>query len=362
MGVKNYPGWTQNIPVGAGIFDLYPSLGDVNINSGNVYVPTLLDGPIQVVRYGALTVGNSMALTASNRCRGLIVLCDSLTMPLNATVHMVGKGAKGNSGWPLYDLSVPASLSLSGGKMPFRDVADYFRQTGHFIGDPVLWAAPPKALGDSAGIITPGTLLMSAAGCGGGDYNSYAFIANPGATPGLTGSAGSSGGTGGGGSGGGYGNNTWYGAKGRPWGGGPGGAGAYNTGNMGTEPDMWGGQGGISSGANASGGAGNPSGNNVPYASGTGGILIVICRGNVNIGSNCWIYADGLPGEGTSNGACGAGSGGGHVSIIHGGTLTNNGTIRAIGGAGGLPGNNNNYGGAGGAGSVVTKTFAQMGW
>jgi len=154
---QNVAKWTKTLPVGSRIFDFYASQGDVTISS-DTYVPTTLDGPIQVVKYGALTV-NALH-TAQYRCRGLIRLFESMTVGAAGKVLMTGRGARGNSGWPLYDLSIPVSIQLSASKISLREVLNYFRRTGYYIGDPVLWASPPPELADCTAIINPGVILL----------------------------------------------------------------------------------------------------------------------------------------------------------------------------------------------------------
>jgi hypothetical protein len=85
-------------------------------------------------------------------------------------------------------------------------------------------------------------------------------------------------------------------------------------------------------------------------------LLILIVRGNLKIGPNGSIAANGITGMtgGTpSPGACGGGgSGGGILYVYYGGTLTNNGTVTASGGAGGTA-FTIYFGSAGGAGTAI---------
>jgi hypothetical protein len=108
-------------------------------------------------------------------------------------------------------------------------------------------------------------------------------------------------------------------------------------------------------GITAGGGAGNPGGAGAIGGSagsnGTGGLLILIIRGNLTIGASGVISSNGASG---GDGSCGGGgSGGGTLVILYAGTLSNSGTIQANGGPGGTGTGN---GGAGGAGSVQGPT------
>ncbi len=351
--------WTMQLDVApagslaAGLFNLYPSRGDTTI-SGATNIATIQDGPIQVVRYGALTVNALLSVT--NRCRGLIVLCDSLNIGAAGSISMTGRGAKGHAGWIVDDLTIPASVLLTGRYASPQSVLDVIAQNGWFVGDPNLWAFPPAdlaALGVKA-TITAGTVaLVTAAGCGTAAYG--VAVAQDG--NGTTGNAGSNA-PGGGGTGGRYnGGSLSYVAcssAGYPWGGGAGSAGGSGGSVSPTSAGAdYCGKGGAGAGA----GAGNPAGDG--SASGVGGDLFIICRGNATIASGGIIQADGMPSLSFSYGVSGGGSGAGRACAICGGTLSNAGTIRANGGAYAA---GTYHGGAGGAGAADTKTFAQMGW
>jgi hypothetical protein len=147
------------------------------------------------------------------------------------------------------------------------------------------------------------------------------------------------------------------------WSSGYGGAGAANGGA--------GGNGGGVSIYVCGGGAGNPIGanvisdaalefNSVPAITGTGGLLILTVLGYLYIASGATISSNGSAGgywvsrnDGSPNEPGGGGSGGGSINILCA-TYTNNGTLQANGGTGGLGYWAGSYmnGGAGGAGSV----------
>lgn len=363
------PAWSNPIPLAlpgtsaAALFNLYPTLGAQTIATAT-NITTVQDGPMKVVRYGALTV--NAALTTTVRNRGLMILCDSLTMGAAGSISMTARGAAGAANWPIVDLTIPQSVRLSANKIAQRDVLSYITQNGIWIGDPVFWAFPDASVADCRAVVTPGSVaLLSAAGCG---------------TIGLSvsgGLAGSSGGTGSGGAGAGYYMGPGWAGNGNPWGGGSGGGGACAPSSSpvgGPQADQYGGPGGkgytYNSGCWASGGTGNPGGaagtlGGAVGNDGTGGVLVIICRGNITRNASDSITADGVAGAACSGGsynAASGGSGGGHVSIIYGGTLTGTGNTTASGGASGGSASGGSFASAGGAGSVVTKTFAQMGW
>lgn len=373
--------WSQAITLfpGGGIvsafFDLYKSLGDAVLTGSN-FIPTVLDGPEKVVRYGALTVGDgtlASSLTASQRCKGLVILCDSLLVKNNASVNMTGKGARvmvnDDPLFPFVDFKIPSQITISSSIVSQAKALETLAAQGFAPWDQGSWASVVAGLfGINLAISQAGTIvLLTAAGCGSGAGAAYA---NGYSTTGNAGAAGTNGAPGGGGSGGvmvrdenhtGWGYSTGGGAS-SPYGGGSGGGAcyAYDSGvNMGSPwgfstPRPFSGPGGTGGGAyptSAGGGAGNPPGGSGSAMGGTGvgGKLVIICRGTVTVQAGGKIEANGMPGA--FNGATnqGGGSGGGHVSIITP-TFVNGSTVQAAGG------------GNGGAGSVVTKTFTQMGW
>ena len=375
--------WIADVAIGKGIFDFYDSLGDVTI-SADTNIPSVLDGPMVVRKYRDLTINaaaNNVTLTTTNRCRGLMLLVEgNLLMQRTASyvprISMTGRGARGHAGMGQYDFSIPASIQLSGKGWSKADALKMIQEQGYAICDHWLWDDWGKVNGVSAAAWTPGTVLLTASGCGvfPAQYEVTTY------SVGTTGAAGANGGCGSGGSGGLF--TTTYrarngGGHGNPWGGGAGGGGLIASGGGLSKlsyADHYGGKGGdgeYNTSVNnvCGGGAGNPGGKGFSAASdgqdGTGGLLVIIVKGAVTLNAGAVIDADGMPGGNVAAGqqyAAGGGSGGGHVSIITLGTLTNSGTIRANGGAGGAGGAQGTVGGSGGAGQVVTKTFGQMGW
>jgi hypothetical protein len=304
-------------------------------------LPTVQDGPIQVFKVGALTV--NAALGFSNRCRGGILLCDSLTMGASGIITAPG-GAAGSSKWLNQDILIPNNAVFTGKNTSWAQFQAWIAANGFFLFDPTLLALGYPGMGDIQANPTAwpgnGTAIISAAGCG------------------APGAAGANGAPGGGGVGnvvqgsGGYGTSGAAGAPGRVWGGGPGSGGAYqSTTSYLTPTDQYGGPGGPGAGG-GTGGAGNPAGAGGGGGNGTGGVLFIICRGNVSLTSGHLLSANGASVSGGSG--SGGGSGAGSISLFYLGTLTGTPNLTATGGGGGSP--------TGGAGSTQVKTFSAMGY
>jgi hypothetical protein len=107
----------------------------------------------------------------------------------------------------------------------------------------------------------------------------------------------------------------------------------------------------------AGSGAGNPAGNTITGTKGedgTGGLIVLVVTGFLNIASSGKIIAHG----GNRAEAGGAGSGGGSITVLYG-AMANLGTIEAKGGLGAIIQNGSTvvYGGDGGAGSVRTHSL-----
>ncbi len=365
------------------LFGLYPSKGDVTYTA-DYNVPSTLDGPIQVVRYGNLGINaaaNNVTITTTQRCRGLIILCDSLTMSRTASyvpmISMSARGAAGTSKWVNQSILMPTNVKLSGMKTDWRTFAAWLASTGYFVADPNLWVAPVPGMGDVLANYTSwpgtGTPFVAADGCGAALglqlYNGAGVLTGATGNPGTTGPASGGGGTGGGGLGnhnnpsnGSYNTISPPGSAGWVWGGGAGGPGISPYGAS-TVLDLYGGKGGGSHGAGYGGGAGNPSGSSIPGNSGTGGILIVVCRGAINLAAGAVLSANGVSGEYGAN-CSGGSSGGGVVAMFYGSVTANSATFQANGGPGvsGYGGYLSGAGGAGTAGASFNKTLATMGW
>ncbi|WP_243358613.1 hypothetical protein [Fundidesulfovibrio terrae] len=390
--------WADIVPVGKNIKNLYDSAGDVTISSPT-QIATLIDGPEKVVRYGNLVL--SSTLTATNRCKGLTVICDNLTVQNGGVLSMTGKGARvltnDDPFFPFTDFLIPDQVTLSSSLISKAQALAIIRAQGIAPWDQGTWQTlVSKLFGFNLAVSQPGQVaLLSVLGCGAGQPGRVI-----GGNGGSAGNAGMNGGTGGGGEGGGWNSNcnassgatgagcpysggsagggvaaydSWYGvnhADGQassPYSG-PGACGGASYCGAPNRYTGLGSQIGGTQYGGGGGGAGSPGGmpgnqsSCYQGGSGCGGKLVVICFGAVNILSGGKIEANGMPGGVGGPGAGsgypgGGGSGGGHISIITP-SYTTAGTVQAAGGIGGV---GSTYGGSGGAGCVVTKTFAQMG-
>lgn len=339
--------WKATIPLGKRLFDFYPSLGDVTISTAT-YIPAEANGRMKVVRYGKLTL--NALLTVDNPCRGLIILCDELVIGATGSISMTGKGAQiGQANlpeFPLADIIFPDVLTIQSTTKSYSEFLSLVRPNGICLFDRGYWEGRPGA---SCGfnVTQPGTgfTVVSAAGCGAATSTTYAPASN---TAVGAGNAGSSGGTGSGAPGM---AEAIYGATY----GGAGGAGSPYSGGGGGGSAYYG-----SRGESILYSHPTPAGTTCGVSANLGGgVLIILCRGNVTIASGGIVQADGLPGTANASNSGGAGSGGGSVLVGYGGTLSNSGTIRANGGLGAA--GQQHTAANGGAGSVQTKTFAQLG-
>lgn len=355
MGVRCYPGWTHTLPLGQGIFDFYPSQGDLTVPASGMVVPNLEDGPITISRHGTLEINGPF--TKDKRDRGWCVLCDDLILGAGARIHMNGKGAAGSPKWAIQDITLPNAVVLSGRQTQYNDFAAWLRANNYAVFDPTLFACPLPGMGDVtanyASWPASGPVLVSATGCGAVTARYYGGAHPAGSTIAVTGPGGYAGtnAPGGGGGGGnllptggnslGQGNDAMCGTTGSrafPWSGG-----------------IRGLQGVYATGYSESPFATSTSDNDGdPYSaistSRPGGLLIVLVRNSVTATAGHLLSANA-----TTDGVVAAGHGGGRVFFAHGGALSGTLNMTATGGAPGA------YCGHGGAGAVTSTTFAAMG-
>ena len=285
-----------------------------------------VDGPPIVKNFSSLFISRSVTISPPSRCRGLLIFVDG-DATISGSISMTARGAKFTGSDASFRTANPPYLGDYWSAQLFPSSSYLSRVFA--IGASGGPAGPTPS--STGGVGTTGILGRSGGGGGGGGQ----------AAPGGAGSVGTSfsGGSGGGG-------------------GGP---------SPGFNGFAFGGQGGPSLGYGG-GGAGNPGGSTLaPTPSptggnGTGGLLILIVRGNLRIGPNGSITANGISGGNGIAGfasAGGGGSGGGVLYVYYGGRLTNNGTVTANGGSGGLAGTpvapGTNQGGAGGAGTAIIQ-------
>lgn len=272
------------------------------------------DGVPVVKNFSSLFISRSVVVSPTNRCRGMLIFVDG-DATISGSISMTARGAK-----------------FTGSDASFTTI------NPPYLGD--YWSAQ---LFPSASYLS----RVFAVGAAGGGV--------PGGNGG-NGSAGLFGRSGGGGGGGGIASPNGNGSAGTSISGGSGGGGSSSSPSPATtNAYAFGGAGGVAPSANGGGGAGNPGGNPGGVAStvggnGTGGLLILIVRGNLKIGPNGNITTNGTAGGSGSPSQGGGGSGGGVLYIYYGGSLTNNGTVTSNGGSGG---GGSSSGGAGGAGTAI---------
>lgn len=338
--------WTAMLPVGKNISNFYDSLGDVTISTAT-YLPTTQDGAIRYFKYNNLTVNALLGLSA--RCRGVIIDCNNFTGGAAGGLLATGMGAQGQSNWPIVDLTIPNTLTLSAANISQKAALDYIRKNNIFLGDEVFWAFPDAGVGDCRKSASqPGTTLVSALGCGLGangvrTSSSSTYNYNTGAN-GVAGVAAP-----GSGASGGIQVYADYGATGPggrayPWGGGQGGEGVYP--NAGTAR-VWGWPG------------------ELVKITQPGAVCIVIVRGNLSLASGFVAQADGIvPTTGMPDGYSFSigGPGGGAMRFYVGGTISNSGTVRANGAVGQQSNTSASKGGDGGNGVADIQPLTALGW
>ena len=362
------------------------------------------DGDIVIMQYTDLTINVGHTMTTDQPCRGMFIYVSGDCI-INGTISMNGRGAyadptaTGSSD----GLAVPGSglqlgLRTVGGNVTFTNDGTAFSGCGVDV---------RTAITNQAHLTGDGEVLTVAqvGGVGGAGHTTD----HPGGSP-FGDGAGNAGGTITNGSGGGGSGGEWTdgnmgsterckGGLSSCFSGGSGGGSLNSGGGSGGNANLvsnnyfnavdYGGAGGNGrSGHTAicSQGPGNPSGNDSTQSghggasyvggandaehTGTGGLIFLIVGGNLTLGLNGKIIANGsssrsIDGNNVYDWLCtGGGSGGGNVRIAHGGTITNGGAITATGGLAGILSNydsvtggaGNNYaevGGPGGDGTVV---------
>lgn len=314
------------------------------------------DGDMVVSQFSNLTIDEGVFVTVNQPCRGMLVYVDG-DCTISGTLSMTARGAYANP--TIAGGSDNSAVSITGLKYPVRtsggsDTLAAADLAGCGVGA-VSAASNQTGLSSNGAVFT-----ISRSGAVGATTMTYTGSGSR-----YHGDAGSSGGvgqSGGGGAGGevsGDGVNPGAGAAGTCFSGGSGGGGSRAA--TGLDATTNGGPGGQGRGLNStnptSGGTGNPGGTSnfgVSGYDGTGGLLIIIVKGNILIGANGSIEADGVVGYPSPGG--GGGSGAGNILALYSGTLTNNGNLSADGHDIGIW---DFYGGAGGDGSVQTAQIEE---
>ena len=324
------------------------------------------DGDCVVANFGDLTIAADVLLTTDRPCRGLFLYVDG-DLTVNGTLSMSCRGghanptsAGGSDNNAVAAAGIQLGLITDGGSSSFTNDGTSFNGAG---------TAVRTAIANQDDLSSNGTILTvsKTGGAGGAGVSTSGGGENR--TNGNNGVAGSTGGitlsTGGGGSG----SCKKAGASGSGGAGGcfSGGAGSGGTfGQFGHNPGTTGNAGSYggagsngldyhtTAGDSGAGGAGNPAGtgsrggNNGKGGEGVGGMMWIVCGGDVLVASGGKIACNGMDGGGASG--SGGGAGGGTLFIAHFGSYTNNGTVQANGGSG----QGNPVAGNGGAGGVHT--------
>lgn len=328
--------------------------GNAVINSTTL-LPVDIDGEMIVKNYESLYIGPNGSLKPANRNRGMLLYVRG-DLTVEGEISMTARGASGS----------PDSFGVgsNGIRIVRRAPGGTNTQTvSDFSG---AGAAAIAAEANQAAVTEESRAFWVARQGATGGVGVTSSSGNAAGNPGSSGPNK----TGGGGSGGGRnsGSPSGSGSYGSCFSGGSGGSANYSAQGGGISAQPWGGYGGNAPFTGSSydrsigGGAGNPGGmglissgltSNAPYAgtNGTGGLLILVVQGNVNIASGGRITANGVSGGiGTlTYERSGGASGGGAILLLYAGALTNVGTIQAVGGTN-LP--NTSAGGKGGDGWV----------
>jgi len=320
-------------------------------------------GDMVYIAYRDLIIDEGVTVTTDNPCKGLYIYCDG-DCTINGILSMTARGAKFDPS----GVDAPcrprceAFLNITF-TYPYtaEQLEDYIRRYIQSIAEngipQVVW--PSYIINNIYEIPANEEDLATvpAVGANGGDGGIYPSLSN--GKAGTNGTNRKSGGGGGGGAqsdggkGGKGGNGTAY------SGGAGGGGGTSGAAEAGSSMGGKGGDAKGSSSGESGGGAGNPGGTKAGSGTGgtngetgTGGLIILVVRGNLIIGTNGIIESKGKNGgKGHSNyGACGGGSGGGSINIFYGGTYTKTGQVLATGGSSGSDGR---PGGKGGDGCIT---------
>jgi hypothetical protein len=329
--------------------------GALNTTKNESFDSTL-DGEIVVKQFTNLTINAGHTVTTSNRCRGLVIYVNG-DCTINGTLSMTARGASVNpvaipdtgirivrikSDGPGQSLAASELGGTGTGEVGNAWKNVEMLQRGAMGNGEIYTIAKVGGGGgaaiyrwDQGGVINGNPGLAKEHGTGGGGSGAV--------TGGTSGRGGAgtcySGGAGGGGRAGGNGSDGFAG-PGSDYGG----AGGYGS-HQPHNDIQWGSCGG---GAGNPGGAGADGGYNgpgFPGGNGTGGLLVLLVKGNLTIGATGTVESRGSPG-GSGNRAGGS-SGGGRILILHAGTYAAANQPTAAGGP--IVVN----GGAGGAGSVT---------
>ena len=290
------------------------------------------DGDMVVLNFKDLTIDQGVCLTPTHPCRGMLVYVNG-NCTINGGLSMSSRGAWADP--TASGAGDSSAVSATGIRLPIvKTGGSSTLAAADFAGS---GSASVAAVANQLGISGNGEIItFGRAGSAGGAGVTAGY--NVVGTNGTAGSNGATLSTAGGGAGGVHNASGFTTPAGRPgtiFSGGSGGGGSRGTqGVIGIVNGGRGGEGRGGSPAESVGaGAGNPAGRRHyggsyqadGTADGTGGLLILLVNGNLTLGSNGQIDAQGQISQGTGGGG---GSGGGSMFIGYSGTLTNNGEIK----------------------------------
>lgn len=303
-------------------------------------------GDMVYVAYRDLIIDEGITVTTDNPCKGLYIYVDG-DCTINGILSMTARGAKFDPSGvdapcrPRCEAFLNITFSY-----PYtaEQLEDYIRRYIQSIAENGMpQAVWPSYLINNIYQIPANEedlATIPAVGGAGGDGGTIS-PSSPNGKAGTNGTNRKSGGGGGGGaqSTGGIGGN---GGNGTAYSGGAGGGGG--TSGAAEAGSSIGGKGGNARGGTSGqsgGGAGNPGGTKAGSGTGgsdgetgTGGLIILVVRGNLTIGANGKIESQGKKGGTghTNYGAAGGSSGGGSINIFYGGIYTKTGQVIANGG------------------------------
>ncbi len=308
--------------------------------SANVSFPVATDGEVVVKQYTSLTINENITVTTANRCRGLVIYVNG-DATINGTLSMSQRGANVNP--TLADSIPPEGIQIIRKKSGSNETLAGSVLGGVGLGG--VGSAWKNVELQQAGAQANGKIYTITRE-GGPDAPGGGYGCEPGKTV--------ANGTGGGSSGWGNGFNAGgSGSAGTCFSGGAGGGGTMcGSGGpgYGFPGAPFGGSGGNGQ-CGGGGGAGN-SGGSINGGTGTGGLLVLIVKGNLTIGLTGSITAKGEMGGQGNGDKPGGSSGGGRILVLRGGNIIGASNISAAGGAA-RPGENGNLGSKGGDGAVT---------
>ncbi|MFB5192804.1 hypothetical protein [Alicyclobacillus fastidiosus] len=291
------------------------------------------DGDPVIKQFTDINIPSGVAVTVSNRCKGLIMLCQG-DVTIDGAIVMDDLG-------PWIDPIGDTGIAIPNVVKKLNTI---------YEGNVVISIGTGGAGGDGGDGGYGGTTAVYKGGSGGSGL------------PGSWWGGGRGGGGGGGASsssvGGNGGDASWSGTStgGSPVSSanGPGVAGTNGGGGSGGNGSGTSGAGGTTTGGSgAGGGGGNYSSNGINGSSvssgGVGGLIVIIAKGSITIGSSATLSArattpGGSGGYGVGNysggGGGGGGAGGGIIALLHKGAFSNSGSLYVDGAPGGMGGYN----------------------